>query len=129
MTDTTVQASPIAVPKPADRPADARFSSGPCKKFPGHSVDLLSGAMLGISHRGAARAKLQQALDRQRALLGCRTIGGSRLYQPVILARLKCAYGRRWVHDRGCSGLGEFSNDWAIDIVQQLKLKDARVQG
>ncbi len=56
--------------KPALRPADARFSSGPTKKRPGWSTDALQGAMLGRSHRSkAGKAKLEEAIDRSRALL------------------------------------------------------------
>ncbi|HCK83352.1 MAG TPA: phosphoserine transaminase [Hyphomonadaceae bacterium] len=57
-------------PKPAVRPADARFSSGPTKKRPGWSLSALEGAALGRSHRSkAGKAKLKEAIDRTRALL------------------------------------------------------------
>ncbi len=57
--------------KPAVRPQDARFSSGPTKKRPGWSPEALSGAALGRSHRSkAGKAKLKEAIDRTRALLG-----------------------------------------------------------
>ncbi len=56
---------------PAARPANPRFSSGPCAKFPGYSLDLLRDALLGRSHRSAAgKARLRQAIDRSAALLG-----------------------------------------------------------
>jgi phosphoserine aminotransferase len=57
--------------KPAVRPADPRFSSGPTKKRPGWSTDALNGAVLGRSHRAkAGKAKLKEAIDRTRAILG-----------------------------------------------------------
>ncbi len=57
-------------PKPALRPADARFSSGPTKKRPGWNFAALGGAALGRSHRSkAGKAKLKEAIDRTRALL------------------------------------------------------------
>ena len=57
-------------PKPALRPADPRFSSGPTKKRPGWSLSALEGAALGRSHRSkAGKAKLREAIDRTRALL------------------------------------------------------------
>ncbi|HVK79402.1 MAG TPA: phosphoserine aminotransferase, partial [Verrucomicrobiae bacterium] len=37
--------------KPALRPADPRFSSGPTKKRPGWTTDALKDAPLGRSHR------------------------------------------------------------------------------
>ena len=58
-------------PKPATKPLDARFSSGPTKKRPGWSLSALDGAALGRSHRSkAGKAKLKDAIDRTRAVLG-----------------------------------------------------------
>jgi phosphoserine aminotransferase len=57
--------------KPAVRPADPRFSSGPTKKRPGWTTDALKGAALGRSHRAKpGKAKLKEAIDRTRAILG-----------------------------------------------------------
>jgi len=57
--------------KPEVRPADPRFSSGPTKKRPGWSTDALKGAALGRSHRAKpGKAKLKEAIDRTRAILG-----------------------------------------------------------
>ncbi|MBX9745809.1 MAG: phosphoserine aminotransferase, partial [Hyphomonadaceae bacterium] len=57
--------------KPAVRPADPRFSSGPTKKRPGWTIDALNGAVLGRSHRAKpGKAKLNEAIDRTRAVLG-----------------------------------------------------------
>jgi len=58
-------------PKPATKPLDARFSSGPTKKRPGWSLTALDGAALGRSHRSkAGKSKLKEAIDRTRAVLG-----------------------------------------------------------
>ena len=58
------------VKKPQVRPADARFSSGPCRKHPGWSVESLTTEHLGRSHRAAdAKAHLKSAIDRSAALL------------------------------------------------------------
>ncbi len=57
--------------KPALRPADPRFSSGPTKKRPGWTTDALKDAALGRSHRAKpGKAKLKEAIDRTRAVLG-----------------------------------------------------------
>ena len=57
--------------KPAVRPANPNFSSGPCAKRPGWSVDVLKSAMLGRSHRSAeGKARLKEVIDRTRAILG-----------------------------------------------------------
>jgi phosphoserine aminotransferase len=56
--------------KPALRPADPRFSSGPTKKRPGWTTDALKDAALGRSHRAKpGKAKLKEAIDRTRSVL------------------------------------------------------------
>ncbi|SFO90940.1 phosphoserine transaminase [Tranquillimonas alkanivorans] len=56
---------------PAARPANPRFSSGPCAKPPVFSLDTLQDAALGRSHRAAiGKAKLKQAIDETREVLG-----------------------------------------------------------
>jgi phosphoserine aminotransferase len=56
---------------PAKRPANPRFSSGPCAKIPGYSLDMLADAPLGRSHRAAVgKAKLKEAIDVTREVLG-----------------------------------------------------------
>src|SRR6202142_2657715 len=59
------------LPMPDLRPADALFSSGPAKKRPGWNLQALQGAALGRSHRSKpGKAKLKEAIDRTRAILG-----------------------------------------------------------
>ena len=59
------------MPAPAARPARPHFSSGPCAKRPGWSVDGLGSAMTGRSHRaGPAKARIQEVSERSRAILG-----------------------------------------------------------
>src|SRR6201996_3882336 len=56
--------------QPGLRPANPNFSSGPCAKRPGFTLDALSGAFLGRSHRAAApKARLAEVIDRSRAIL------------------------------------------------------------
>lgn len=55
---------------PRVRPADARFSSGPCRKHPGWDLSSLNTDHLGRSHRAAdPKASLKSAIDRSAALL------------------------------------------------------------
>lgn len=57
--------------KPAVRPARPHFSSGPCAKRPGWSLENLETTPLGRSHRSKlGKARLKEAIDRTRALLG-----------------------------------------------------------
>ncbi len=56
--------------KPDIRPADPRFSAGPTRKRPGWSLDVLSDAALGRSHRSAlGKAKLKEVIDLTREVL------------------------------------------------------------
>lgn len=57
-------------PKPDARPVDQRFSAGPTRKRPGWTLDALSDAALGRSHRSAiGKAKLKEVIDLTREVL------------------------------------------------------------
>lgn len=57
--------------QPATRPANPRFSSGPCAKPPTWTLDALSDAALGRSHRAAVgKSKLKDAIEITREILG-----------------------------------------------------------
>lgn len=57
-------------PKPDSRPVDPRFSAGPTRKRPGWTLDALSDAALGRSHRSAiGKAKLKEVIDLTRKTL------------------------------------------------------------
>ena len=56
--------------KPRMRPQDPRFSSGPCKKFPGWDINRLNTEFLGRSHRAKTpKSRLSSAIERSHALL------------------------------------------------------------
>ena len=57
--------------KPSARPSSASFGSGPTKKRTGWSLNALSDAALGRSHRSKlGKDKLKRAIDMTRSLLG-----------------------------------------------------------
>ena len=57
--------------RPDIRPADPRFSCGPCKKHPGWDVSHLNLESLGRNHRGkATKQRLTDAITRSHQLLG-----------------------------------------------------------
>lgn len=57
--------------QPSKRPSQPSFSSGPCPKRPGWSLNGLSAALVGRSHRSKeGKAKLKQAIDETREILG-----------------------------------------------------------
>ncbi|MCH6565734.1 MAG: phosphoserine transaminase [Proteobacteria bacterium] len=56
--------------QPRVRPQDPRFSSGPCKKFPGWDITRLNTSFLGRSHRAKTpKTRLSSAIERSHALL------------------------------------------------------------
>ena len=115
--------------RPSVRPANPCFSSGPCAKRPGWSLDALSGALLGRSHRAAdGRARLREVIERSRALLGMPSdwrlgiVPGSDTGAVEMV--LWSLLGSRPVD---VLSFESFSAAWAHDIVAQLQLQDARV--
>ncbi len=55
---------------PARKPARPSFSSGPCPKPPGWSLDKIDTSVLGRSHRSSlGKARLGEAIERTHALL------------------------------------------------------------
>ena len=57
--------------RPDIRPADPRFSCGPCKKHPGWDISHLNLESLGRNHRGkATKQRLTDAITRSHQLLG-----------------------------------------------------------
>ena len=115
--------------RPAIRPANPCFASGPCAKRPGWSLDALEGALLGRSHRAPApRAKLAEVIDRSRALLGMPAdwrlgvVPGSDT--GAVEMAMWTMLGPRPVD---VLAFETFSQAWATDVVRQLQLPDARV--
>ncbi|MCJ7682553.1 MAG: phosphoserine aminotransferase, partial [Candidatus Aminicenantes bacterium] len=57
--------------KPTVKPNCPNFSSGPCAKHPGFSLDELTDAPLGRSHRSAlGKGKLAEAINKTKEILG-----------------------------------------------------------
>jgi phosphoserine aminotransferase len=118
-----------ALERPLTRPQNPFFSSGPCAKRPGWSLDNLKNAMLGRSHRSAAgKARLKLAIDRTRALLKLpddylvAIVPGSDT--GAVEMALWSLLGARAVDILAWEAFGK---DWVVDVVKQLKLGDVRV--
>jgi phosphoserine aminotransferase len=115
--------------KPGVRPADARFSSGPTKKRPGWTPDALSGAALGRSHRSKlGKAKLKEAIDRTRALLGVPADYKIAIVPASDTGAVEMAMwsmlGPRPVDVFAWESFGE---EWVTDAAEQLKLADCAI--
>jgi phosphoserine aminotransferase len=115
--------------KPHIRPANPCFSSGPCAKRPGWTVEALKGALLGRSHRAkVGKAKLQEVVKRSRAILGIPPDWRVGIVPASDTGAVEMALwsllGARPVDVLTWESFGE---GWATDVVSQLKLADARV--
>jgi phosphoserine aminotransferase len=118
----------VSAPKPSLRPSSANFSSGPCAKRPGWSVDQLKDAALGRSHRSKiGKAKLGEVLDRSRKLLGLPAdyrIGIVPASDTgAVEMSLWSLLGSRPVE---MVAWESFGSDWITDVVKQLKLNDVK---
>ncbi len=119
----------MALTAPAARPANPRFSSGPCAKIPGFSLDMLSDAPLGRSHRATiGKAKLKEAIDLTRDILGVPAEYRIGIVPASDTGAVEMALwsllGARPVELLAWESFGE---GWVTDVVKQLKL-DATVK-
>ncbi len=116
------------VDMPASRPANPRFSSGPCAKRPGWIPQVLSDAALGRSHRAkAGKGKLKLAIDLTREVLrvppdyriGITPGSDTGAFEMAMWSML----GARGVDLLAWESFGE---GWVSDAVKELQLKDVR---
>ena len=115
--------------KPDLRPHNPRFSSGPCAKRPGWTLEALSGAMLGRSHRAKdPKAKIAEVIERSKAILGLPADWRLGIVPASDTGAVEMALWSM-LGARGVDILAweSFSKDWATDVTKQLKLADARV--
>ena len=114
---------------PAARPRAPFFSSGPCAKRPGWSLQNLKTDSLGRSHRAKlGKARLKLAIDLTREVLevpadyriGIVPASDTGAVEMALWSML----GARPVDMLAWESFGE---GWVTDVVKQLKLADARV--
>ncbi len=115
--------------KPADRPQNPCFSSGPCAKRPGWSVGALDRALVGRSHRSKeGRARIKEVSDRSRQLLGVPDDYRIGLVPASDTGAVEMSL---WslLGPRGVDILAweSFGQGWVTDVVKQLRLPDVRV--
>jgi phosphoserine aminotransferase len=119
----------LNIEKPAVRPANPRFSTGPTAKRPGWSPENLRNALTGRSHRATpAKARLKQAIEETRRIL--RVPAEYRI--AIVPASDTGAFELALWSLLGARGVDvlaweSFGLGWAEDITAQLKLADVRV--
>jgi phosphoserine aminotransferase len=109
------------------RPVTPHFSSGPCAKRPGWSLQNLTDALIARSHRSkAGRAKLKRAIDLTREILGVPAQYRVAIVPASDTGAVEIALwsllGARPVTMLAWESFGE---GWITDVVKQLKLEDA----
>ncbi|MCC2611385.1 phosphoserine transaminase [Neorhizobium sp. Rsf11] len=114
--------------KPDVRPNNTHFSSGPCSKRPGWSLEALADAPLGRSHRAkVGKTKLKQAIDLTREILNVPADYRIGIVPASDTGAVEMAL---WslLGERGVDMLAweSFGAGWVTDVVKQLKLKDVR---
>jgi phosphoserine aminotransferase len=114
---------------PAARPRTPYFSSGPCAKRPGWSLDNLDTSALGRSHRAKlGKGRLKLAIDLTRDVLQVPTDYRVGIVPASDTGAVEMALwsllGARPVDMLAWESFGE---GWVTDVLKQLKLKDARV--
>ena len=115
--------------KPSLKPSHPCFSSGPCAKRPGWSIDALKGAATGRSHRAKiGKAKLEEVITRTRAILGVPADYRIGIVPASDTGAVEMAM---WslLGARGVDMLAweSFGQDWITDVAKQLKLDDVRI--
>ena len=116
-------------PKPGVRPVVPHFSSGPCAKRPGWSLQALTDALTGRSHRSkVGRAKLKRAIDLTREVLGIPAGYRVGIVPASDTGAIEMAMwsmlGARPVTLLTWESFGE---GWVTDVTKHLKLKNTTV--
>ncbi|MBS7788544.1 phosphoserine transaminase [Roseococcus sp. SDR] len=111
------------------KPANPRFSSGPCAKRPGFALEALEAALLGRSHRAAdPKKRLAEVIERSKAILGMPADYRLGIVPASDTGAVEMAL---WslLGPRGVDVLAweSFSAEWAHDIEAELKLSDVRL--
>lgn len=110
--------------KPDRKPVNKCFSSGPCAKYPGYTLDVLKDAPLGRSHRSAlGKSRLHESIVRTKKLLG---IPDDYLVGIVPGSDTGAFEMLMWnvLGERGVDVIAfeSFGKGWAYDIENELKI-------
>jgi len=116
-------------PKPGVRPVVPHFSSGPCAKRPGWSLQTLTDALTGRSHRSkVGRAKLKRAIDLTREVLGIPAGYRVGIVPASDTGAIEMAmWSMLGVRPVTLLTWESFCEGWVTDVTKHLKLKDTSV--
>lgn len=119
----------MAIKHPQARPANPRFSSGPCAKIPTFSLDLLADAPLGRSHRAkVGKDKLKAAIETTREVLGIPADYKIGIVPASDTGAVEMAlWSLLGARKATMCAWESFGAGWVTDVVKQLKI-DAEVK-
>jgi phosphoserine aminotransferase len=119
----------LATAKPVLRPQNPNFSSGPCAKRPGFTLEALKDAPLGRSHRAKGpKAKLAEVITLSKQILGMPEDWRLGIVPASDTGAVEMAlWSMLGARPVDVLAHESFSEAWATDVLKQLKLPDARV--
>ncbi|MEO0970857.1 MAG: phosphoserine transaminase [Cyanobacteria bacterium J06639_18] len=121
-----MQTQDISIQKPGIRPQNPNFSSGPCSKRPGWSLENLKDATLGRSHRSKlGKGKLHQVIELSKEILQVPSDYRLGIVPASDTGAFEMAMWTM-LGERGVDVLAweSFSQGWLTDVTKQLKLQD-----
>ncbi len=112
--------------KPILKPKNINFSSGPCAKRPGWTIDILKNTPIGRSHRHkVCKEKLNEAIVKSKKIL---ELPDAYLVGIVTGSNTGALEAAMWslLGFKGVDILAweNFGKDWVIDVIDQLKIND-----
>ncbi|MEC8579502.1 MAG: phosphoserine transaminase [Pseudomonadota bacterium] len=114
----------MALTTPATRPANPRFSSGPCAKIPTFKLELLQDAALGRSHRAkVGKDKLKAAIEGTREILGIPADYKIGIVPASDTGAVEMAmWSLLGARKATMVAWESFGSGWVSDVVKQLKI-------
>ena len=112
--------------KPSVKPNNPNFSSGPCSKRPGWTLDALKNTPIGRSHRAKeCKDKLNEVIIKSKKILGL----PENYHLGVMTGSNTGALEAALWSLLGCRGVDvmaweNFGKDWVTDVIDQLKIKN-----
>ncbi len=112
--------------KPTLKPSNNNFSSGPCSKRPGWSIEVLKNSPTGRSHRHkVCKEKLNEAIIKSKKIL---ELPDSYLVGIMTGSNTGALEAAMWslLGHKGVDILAweNFGKDWVIDVIDQLKINN-----
>ncbi|WP_455478732.1 phosphoserine transaminase [Bartonella sp. B10] len=119
----------IMLKEPSCRPNNPNFSSGPCSKRPGWTVEVLKNALCGRSHRSKiAQSRLAETINLTREVL---EVPSDYRIGIVPASDTGAVEMSLWslLGERGVDMVAweKFGSGWIADVVEQLRLSDVRL--